>query len=437
MDYLLAVQAPAYRTRPGHFAVESAFAIHLAELKAKLAPHFSRLLLVAPTLSLDEFERVRSGSAEIAEAQQGIVLVPAHPASASVAQFWSKEARPLWRRLDTAIRRAGFVHSGLSENLWKPYLALLNLLAWRHRKPSLFVVDIDFRLNSRRYRDLGIWSGRSYLINRILHDPFKLAQVSWAVRNSALALLKSSSMVADFGRGRDNVKFFLDAAHGPEHVLSDAALERKIAARTASGRPLQLVYFGRLVPYKGIDDAITAIAAARTRGAAVELTIIGDGECRAQLQAQAAGLGLSQAVRFVPGVPYGPKLFDHVDRADVLIATPRVEDTPRAALDAMARGLSIAAYDIDYFRTLADTSGAVTLAAWADPQSLAREIARLASDRASLDQMSRNGVAYARANTQDIWLTRRVAWTLEACSQPPARAPMRPHVVELSSTRQG
>ena len=95
-----------------------------------------------------------------------------------------------------------------------------------------------------------------------------------------------------------------------------------------------------------------------------------------------------------------------------MLAAPLIEDTPRAAFDAMARGLPILAYDTSYFRDLAE-SGAVDLATWPEPSSLAQRLECLAIDRARLAKLAENGLSFAALNTQQFWLNLRVKWTLE------------------------
>jgi glycosyltransferase involved in cell wall biosynthesis len=162
---------------------------------------------------------------------------------------------------------------------------------------------------------------------------------------------------------------------------------------------------------------VEAIASARAKGARVKMTFIGDGEVLPDLKQQVDRLGVADAVAFLPAVPYGRSLFDLVDQADLAIASPKVEDTPRAALDAMARGLPILAFDIDYFRSLAEASGAVALATWPNAQSLADALKRLDDDRSQLARMTASAVPFARENSQDKWLKQRLAWTLEAIAR--------------------
>lgn len=415
-DYLLAVLAPAYPIDKDRFAIESAFAMHLKVLSELLKEHFDRIVLVAPTLSEEIYERSKGQLVQLSAETDHIALMPIPEANLPSGAFW-RNARPLWRRLRMAARSSRFVHTGMSSDIRRPFLTMLNLAAWAERKPSVFMIDIDFRQLSQRYYKLGVWGRKSYLVNRAIHDQFKIGQVKWAIRTGDLVLLKSKSMVHDLGKGRSHVKFFLDAAHADSDVISDHAVAERIARLGDPNRDLQVVYFGRLVPYKGCEYMVEAIASARAKGARVKMTFIGDGEVLPDLKQQVDRLGVADAVAFLPAVPYGRSLFDLVDQADLAIASPKVEDTPRAALDAMARGLPILAFDIDYFRSLAEASGAVALATWPNAQSLADALKRLDDDRSQLARMTASAVPFARENSQDKWLKQRLAWTLEAIAR--------------------
>jgi glycosyltransferase involved in cell wall biosynthesis len=413
--YLLAVQAPSYLIEPGRFATESAFAEHLKAIRKQLAPRFEHILLVGPSLTQSQYTSSGRQLAEVSLATDGISFLPIHTVDLSIPAFWV-QARRIWQTLRIEVRNAAFIHTGPSGYVWQPYLAMLNINAWLQNKPTAFFIDIDFRKNSQRNYQLGEWGVKSYLINKFFHDLIRSAQVAAAVRTSTLVLLKSTSMVTAFGKDRPTVRFFLDAAHSDHLVIDEATLADRIGrqSRVVRKDPLRLVYFGRLVRYKGVDFMIEAIAKARSSDANVELTIIGDGDERANLIDLAASRGLASAVTFIPAQPYGPELFKLIDAADMAIATPRVEDTPRAALDAMARGLPLLAFDIEYFRSLHDLSGAVVLADWASTDSLARQLTMLCGDRNRLNDMSVRAVAFAHENTQNIWLERRIAWTFDA-----------------------
>jgi len=414
LQYLMAVQAPAYPLGPDAFATESAFARHLVELRQLLGKDFDRLVLVAPRLSDEAYAAAKSQLEVITLAQHGISFVPAHATTDSFLTFWTKRAGPIWRSVRDVVKNSAIVHSAVADDAKRPLMALVNLAAWWHRRPVMFVVDIDFRCDTRRNYELGRSTYRSYIFNRYVVDPFKWVQVWLAARSFDVVLLKGMGMVRDFGRGRPNVKFFLDAVHGHGDVLDGPARAKRQERLRLAGRPLEVAYFGRMVAYKGLEHAVEAVRIARSQGRDVRLTLIGDGECRADLLARAEAAGLGDAVRYIPPVRYGKELFDLLEAADVAVATPVLEDTPRAALDAMARGLPVVAFDTEYFRTLAEQSGAVALAKRGDAASLAAEFARLADHRDTLAELSARAIAYAAENTQTTWLEKRMAWARDA-----------------------
>jgi glycosyltransferase involved in cell wall biosynthesis len=412
-DYVIAVQAPAYALSPTTFVTESAFAEHLKELRRSIGPGFRRMVLVAPSLTEAQYLAKKEHLGAVSLDADGIVLVAAHSTSTSAKHFWLHHARRIWRDVRQAVRQAGLVHSGLADDIYRPLLGFVNLAAWLSKRPLIFVVDIDFREHTRRYYQLGTWGLKSYMVNRFVYDPIKWVQVWFAARNFQLVLLKSASMVRDFGGGRPSVKNFHDTVHTAEDVLSDDALGARMRKLREPSLPLEVVYFGRFVPYKGLDRAVDAINIARQQGIDVRLSLIGEGECLPALKQQVSQAKLESAVTFVPSVPYGRALFELLDHAHVSIATPLVEDTPRAAFDSMARGLPIVAFDISYFRDLSSEAGAVVLAEWPHAQALASQLVALSQDRERIAEMARRGVLFARDNTQSKWLKRRADWVAE------------------------
>ena len=413
MDYVICVQAPAYPLTPTSFATESAFAEHLRELRRSVGARFSKVVLIAPRLTEQQYQAKRAHLGTVSFEHDDVLYVPMHETSTSAKQFWFTHARSLWRSISAAVAGAEIVHSGMADDVWRPITAMVNVAAWRAGKPVIFVVDIDFRQHTRRFHQLGIWSLKSFLVNRLFYDPIKWIQVWLAVRMHALVLLKSASMVRDFGRGRPNVKNFYDTVHSLDDILSDGAFSQRQEWLVDKAAPLTLVYFGRFVPYKGLDRAIKAVQLARSQGEDVRLLLLGEGECEEGLRRQVADAALESAVTFRPQVSYGDLLFEEMAQAHMSIATPLVEDTPRAAFDSLARGLPILAFDISYFRDLAQDSGGVALSAWPDPAAMANELVSLGRDRPRIAAMATRGIAFARGNTQGAWMQQRARWVQE------------------------
>ena len=69
-------------------------------------------------------------------------------------------------------------------------------------------------------------------------------------------------------------------------------------------KKFQFVTVGRLVPYKGFDLVLQAMAQSQELRRDAELVVIGDGPSRASLEAQASDLGLSLNVTFAGWVEH-------------------------------------------------------------------------------------------------------------------------------------
>jgi glycosyltransferase involved in cell wall biosynthesis len=121
---------------------------------------------------------------------------------------------------------------------------------------------------------------------------------------------------------------------------------------TAAGRlppsgPLRLLGVGRLVPKKGFDLLIDAVARLAAEGVAVELALVGaEGSHSAELRSRIAAHQLEDRVRLV-GVFDQRQLYDAYHRATVFCLPCRVLDDgdrdgiPNVLMEAMASGLAV------------------------------------------------------------------------------------------------
>jgi len=104
------------------------------------------------------------------------------------------------------------------------------------------------------------------------------------------------------------------------------------------GTRFRFVTLGRLVPYKGMDLIIQAMAQSPALRRDAELQVIGDGPFRAALEAQAADSGLSAIVRFAGWVEH-TKLQDHLHRAQAFVFPSLREFGGGVVVEAMGSGL--------------------------------------------------------------------------------------------------
>lgn len=408
-SYLFVIPVPAYPLADGRFALESAFADHLKMLKSKLGDLAAHMVLLSPRMSDADYERSKKTLAVLDANTDGIRFRPAFPAEASRLAY-ALQLRHVFRTVYEEVQDAAVVHGGYSQ-LFRPFEFPAIMLGRALGKKTISVTDIDNRGSPRMLYESGSLSWKGLVVTKLLHQPYMDAQLRILARVSSLVLLKGAELVKDYGGGRDNVKTFLDAAFSEQQILPDAVVDEKV--RTSAVGPLRVTYFGRLVPYKGVDHMLRAVAHARTLGADVDLEmhIIGDGPERPRLEKLSDELALSKIVTFHGAVPFGDALFSLLRTQHALLAAPLSEDTPRSALDAMASAQLIIAYDSAYYRELHAAGAPVELVPWNDVNALGDRIAKIARDRSSLAHAMHAATRFARDNTQELWLDRRVAWT--------------------------
>lgn len=104
----------------------------------------------------------------------------------------------------------------------------------------------------------------------------------------------------------------------------------------ATARPRAL-FVGRLVPYKGCNLALEALAPL-LREARLDFTIVGDGPERQALEAQASQLGIADAVTFAGRVP-PDEVARHYREADLFVFPSLREFGGGVVLEAMAMGV--------------------------------------------------------------------------------------------------
>lgn len=121
----------------------------------------------------------------------------------------------------------------------------------------------------------------------------------------------------------------------PENAIDPARFAPR--ERTAPELPLRLAFIGRLVPYKGADMLLDAIADLARAGKVV-LDIIGDGPEMPALRVQVERLGLQSSVTFAGWVEH-TKVQDRLARADLFTFPSIREFGGGVVLEAMALGV--------------------------------------------------------------------------------------------------
>ncbi|HKY32191.1 MAG TPA: glycosyltransferase family 4 protein [Candidatus Polarisedimenticolia bacterium] len=199
-----------------------------------------------------------------------------------------------------------------------------------------------------------------------------------------------------------------------------------LAARYGTSGRRVLLTVARLVPHKGMDRALGALARVIRTHPEVLYIIGGEGPDRARLESIASRLGLENHVVFAGPVP-PDRLADHYRLADCFLlltredrATPNVEGFGLVFLEAAACGkASIAGRSGGIPDAVADGESG-WLVDPEDEAAIAAAMTGALDDPAALARMGLR--ARARAGRDFTWdaVARRVVAALERADRPPA-----------------
>jgi colanic acid/amylovoran biosynthesis glycosyltransferase len=182
---------------------------------------------------------------------------------------------------------------------------------------------------------------------------------------------------------------------GVDRSYTPAASCGAAGARDPAGS-IQLVCVASLQPYKGQRHLLDACALLRRRGRRCSLTLVGEGEDRVHLDAQARALGLDGQVTFAGWQP-SDRVRSTVAASDIFVlpsVTTRAgkkEGIPVALMEALALGVPCVATDVSGVRELIRPEETGLLVPEQDPDALAEAIERLAADPVTARQLAAAG----------------------------------------------
>ncbi len=168
-----------------------------------------------------------------------------------------------------------------------------------------------------------------------------------------------------------------------------------------------IVVARNLEPIYGLDTAIAALALLRRHYPGATMTIAGTGPQLAELQAQAAALGLADAVRFPGRVAHAdmPRLYASADAA---LNPSTVDNMPNSVLEAYASHLPLVSTDAGGVPDIVDAGESGLLVPVGDALAMAQALGQVLSDRELARRLvaagERRVQAYAWPAVRDQWL---------------------------------
>lgn len=178
---------------------------------------------------------------------------------------------------------------------------------------------------------------------------------------------------------------------------------------------LKVAAVGRLVPKKGFADLISAAAQLRDAGTPVDVTIAGDGDLTAELNAQIAAASLQESVRLI-GPRTQSEIRDLIADADVFAAPcvpaddGNIDGLPTVVLESMAIGTPVIATAVTGLPEVIVDGDTGILLQPGDVDGLAAALRAFADGALPAQRMAAN----ARALIEDQFDSRRQAATLSA-----------------------
>lgn len=136
-------------------------------------------------------------------------------------------------------------------------------------------------------------------------------------------------------------------------------------------------WIGRLIPIKGCDVFLEALAGLGPDTPAWHGVIVGDGPERAALEEQAHSLEIAGQVTFAGSVPEAARI---VKALDLFVLSSRSEGTPMTILEVMGAGVPVIATAVGGVPEVVDAPRAGWLVPPEDPVTLARTLQMVMGD---------------------------------------------------------
>jgi glycogen(starch) synthase len=213
----------------------------------------------------------------------------------------------------------------------------------------------------------------------------------WLAREAVRVIVCSDYMKWEVNRLLELPAERTDVVHNGVDVLRWHARPRAVASarvQFADGDAPLISYAGRLVYEKGVQHLIAALPQLRDRHAGLRLVVAGDGPYRAELEALAVELGLSDAVTFA-GFLGGHDLTALMGASDCYVVPSIYEPFGMVALEAAAVGTPVAVADTGGLAEIVEDGVTGVKFAAKDPGALAAAVSSLLGDRDHARTMAR------------------------------------------------
>ncbi len=215
---------------------------------------------------------------------------------------------------------------------------------------------------------------------------------------------------------------FFDSRTREGDMASAAQIEQRLT-RAARRPKLQLLFSGRLIEMKGVDQLPRLAACLRDEGLDFALKICGGGALEDSLHQEIRARNLESCVELTGVLDFERELQPLTrEWADVFVCPHPQGDPSCTYLETLACGVPIAGYANEAWRGLVQRGAFGVATPVGDPAALARAIVGYARDREALARASRQALAFAAEHSFERTFARRIDHLLQVhrAAQPAA-----------------
>ncbi len=177
-----------------------------------------------------------------------------------------------------------------------------------------------------------------------------------------------------------------------------------------SSEPVVVGTVAHLSREKGLIYLVRAAEMIPDAHSHLRFVVVGDGQCRGELEEEVRIRGLQPSFQFLG---FQPRIAEHMRRFDIFVLPSLSEGLSSAILIAMASSLPVIATDVGGIPELIRDGENGLLVSPMDPTGLARAIERLSRNP---EERSRMGMAGRRLVEEQFTLQRKIAETEQLCS---------------------
>lgn len=249
---------------------------------------------------------------------------------------------------------------------------------------------------------------------RAVSEVLSELQFRRTISRSAGIQCNGTPTFGDYASIAERPLLFFDTRSRAAMVAGDRQIERR-CTRMLNGGRLNLVFSGRLIRIKGVDELLKVAQRVKMAGVDFVLDIFGTGDREAALRRAVEDNGLSEHVRLNGFVDFYAELVPYFcESADLFVCCHPQGDPSCTYLETMACGVPIAGYGNEALAGVVATSGVGWAVPRWNPDALAERIVSLSHERPRLAKAAYHARDFARQHTFEATMARRVRH-IESC----------------------